>query len=98
MILVTDATGMTSQFMVQELLHRGHKVRGARSNGVDGLLPSIVEIAIGDLGDFACLARSAADVSGIVRTAFTFTNAMLDVAAMGVLLNAWRKGFNLLHR
>jgi nucleoside-diphosphate-sugar epimerase len=92
MILVTGATGMTGQFVVQELLNRGHKVRALARTASAGRLPAGVEIAVGDLGDFASLARAAADVSGIIHTACTFTNAMLDVAAMGALLDAWTHG------
>lgn len=92
MILVTGATGMSGQFVLQELLRRGYKVRALARTSSAGRLPADVEVTIGDLGDFADLARAAADVSGIVHTACTFTDAMLDVAAIGVLLDAWTHG------
>lgn len=58
------------------------------ATGMTGQVAAAAETAIGDLGDFAGL-HHAAGVTGIVHTACTFTDAMLDVAAMGVLLDSW---------
>lgn len=90
MILVTGATGLTGQFVVEELLRRGHAVRAfcrtppARETGA--------EIALGDLADHESLVRAARGATAIVHPACTFTDREVDAAAMRVLLDAWGSG------
>ncbi|MBV7338228.1 NAD(P)-dependent oxidoreductase [Chloroflexi bacterium TSY] len=93
MILVTGATGMTGQFVVQELGRRNVPVRAlVREASVEKAAQLGAEIAIGDLADFASLHRAMEDVTGVAHVACTFTDVAVDVAAMGVLLNNWRDG------
>ncbi|MEM7132902.1 MAG: NAD(P)-dependent oxidoreductase [Chloroflexota bacterium] len=93
MILVTGATGMTGQFVVQELNRRNIPVRvlvrEASADKVDSLE---AEIVIGDLSDFASLHRAMSGVAGVAHVACTFTDFAIDVGAMGVLLDNWQNG------
>jgi nucleoside-diphosphate-sugar epimerase len=91
-VLVTGATGMTGQFVVQELQRRGYAVRVLVREASAAKAPPGAEVATGDLSDFASLYRATRGVAGIVHTACTFTDALVDVAAMGVLLDGWRQG------
>lgn len=50
-ILVTGATGMTGQFVVRELLRRGHRVRALIRSGSANLVEQDVETVVGDLAD-----------------------------------------------
>ncbi|MCB0120685.1 MAG: NAD-dependent epimerase/dehydratase family protein, partial [Caldilineaceae bacterium] len=93
MILVTGATGMTGQYVVQELQRRGYTVRGlVRESSVDKANALGIAPVLGDLSDFASLHRAMADISGVVHVACTFTDSAIDLAAMGVLLDNWRQG------
>jgi nucleoside-diphosphate-sugar epimerase len=92
MILVTGATGMTGQFVVQELLERGYNVRALVRESSAAQAPESVEVAVGDLGDPASLQRAAEGTTGIIHTACTFTDAPVDIAAMETLLAAWQEG------
>ncbi len=93
MILVTGGTGLTGQFVVAELLRRGHGVRvlcrpatlaRARADGA--------EVVLGDLRDPESLARAARGAGGIVHVACTLTDSAVDIAAMRALLAAWQTG------
>ena len=92
MILVTGATGMTGQFVVQELQQRGYAVRVlVRESSLDAAPPH-TDLAIGDLADPASLRRASDSVDGIIHTACTFTDSAVDIAAMQALLDGWRAG------
>lgn len=92
MILVTGATGMTGQFVVEELQKRNYSVRVlVREASIDKAPPG-VDIAIGDLSDPASLQRATAGVTGIIHTACTFTDSAVDIAAMQALLEGWDNG------
>ena len=93
MILVTGGTGLTGQFVVEELSRQGHAVRVlCRSEASAGALATRAEIALGDLRDPESLARAARGTSGIVHAACTFTESAVDIAAMAALLAAWQAG------
>jgi nucleoside-diphosphate-sugar epimerase len=92
-ILVTGGTGLTGQFVVLELLRRGHAVRVlCRSEAAAGAVANRAEVALGDLRDPESLARAAQGTSGIVHAACTFTESAVDIAAMQALLAAWQTG------
>lgn len=91
MILVTGATGLAGSFVVRELQRRGVAVRGlARERSAAKLQALGVDVAIGDLADLDSLRRACYGITGIVHAASTFTDADVDIAAMQVLLEAWR--------
>lgn len=93
MILVTGGTGLTGQFVVEELLRRGHAVRVlCRSEAAAGACAPGAEVALGDLRDPESLARAAHGTSGIVHAACTFTESAVDIAAMQALLAGWQTG------
>lgn len=92
MILVTGGTGLTGQFVVEELLRRGQAVRvlcrtDQAAQGVKG-----AEVALGELGDAESLRAAARDVSGIVHAACTYTANDTDAAAMRALIAEWKNG------
>ena len=91
MILVTGATGMTGQFVIQALQQRGHAVR-VLVRILPGRAPPHTDLAIGDLADPASLRRACDGVVGIVHTACTFTDSAVDIAAMRALLDGWQDG------
>jgi nucleoside-diphosphate-sugar epimerase len=90
MILVTGGTGLTGQFVVEELVRRGRKVRVLSRAQVD--VPPGVELARGDLADLESLAQAVRGVDGIVHAACTFTDASIDTAAMATLVEHWPSG------
>src|SRR5262250_2709418 len=90
MILVTGATGLTGQFVVEELLRRGQAVRALCRPGASA--PRGAEIAVGDLRDLDSLAAAARGATGIVHAACTYTDSAADIAAMRALVGAWREG------
>ena len=92
MILVTGATGMTGQFVVQALLQRDYAVRALTREASSAKVPAGAQIAIGDLSDPASLTRATAGVAGIIHTACTFTDSNVDIAAMQALLDGWQAG------
>ena len=93
MILVTGGTGLTGQFVVEDLLRRGHEVRVlCRTEPSDRTLAGRVEIAVGDLRDPESLRRATRGASGIVHAACTFTDSAVDIAAMEDLLAGWQTG------
>lgn len=92
-ILVTGGTGLTGQFVVEELLRRGHAVRVlCRTEASARTCAAGVEVALGDLGDPDSLVRAARGTSGIVHAACTFTDSAVDIAAMECLLAGWLAG------
>jgi nucleoside-diphosphate-sugar epimerase len=93
MILVTGGTGLTGQFLIEELLRQGRPVRAlCRSEaGAAGLDPR-VERVIADLADPDGLRRAMRDVTGVVHAACTVTDAAVDIAAMEALLAGWSRG------
>ena len=92
MILVTGATGMTGQFVVKELIKRGYAVKALARDESANKVPAGAEVLIGDLSDADSITRAAQSVQGIIHTACTFLHHEIDVAAMRVLVNAWRVG------
>ncbi|HMN28010.1 MAG TPA: NAD(P)-dependent oxidoreductase [Caldilineaceae bacterium] len=93
MILVTGGTGLTGQFVVEELLRRGQAVRVlARAQSLASVQDGRVEPAPGDLADLPSLRRAMTGVSGVVHAACTFTDSAVDIAAMQTLLAEWRTG------
>lgn len=91
MILVTSATGMTGQFVIQELQWRNVPVHAlVREASVEKAASLDAKIFIDDLADFASLHRAMEDVRGVAHMACTFTDVAIDVAAIGVLLDNWR--------
>jgi nucleoside-diphosphate-sugar epimerase len=89
MILVTGGTGVAGQFVVEELLHRGHTVRVlCRSEAaIRG-----AEVMRGDLRDPESLVRAARGACGIVHAACTVTESAVDIAAMQALVAGWQRG------
>lgn len=93
MILVTGGTGLTGQFVVEELLRRRHAVRVlCRSEASAKACPPGAEVALGDLRDPESLARAARGTRGIVHAACTFKESAVDIAAMQALLAGWEAG------
>jgi nucleoside-diphosphate-sugar epimerase len=93
MILVTGATGMTGQFIIQELQQRNIPARAlVRAASAEKAALLDAEIVVGDLNDFASLHQAMNGVKGVIHAACTFTDMPVDVAAMGALLNAWQEG------
>jgi nucleoside-diphosphate-sugar epimerase len=93
MMLVTGGSGLTGQFVVEELLRRGHAVRVLCRTEPSAPAPSErVEFAVGDLRDPESLVRAIRGVSGIVHIACTFTDSTVDIAAMEALLTGWQTG------
>jgi nucleoside-diphosphate-sugar epimerase len=93
MILVTGGTGLTGQFVVEDLLRRGHDVRILCRTETSVRAPAGgVEIAVGDLRDPESLLRATRGASGIVHAACTFTDSAVDIAAMEALLAGWQTG------
>ena len=92
MILVTGATGMTGQFVVQELQQCGRAVRALVRESSMGAAPPHTDLAIGDLAHLASLRRACDGVDGIIHTACTFTDSAVDIAAMQALLDGWHAG------
>jgi len=93
MILVTGGTGLTGEFVVEELLRRGHAVRVlCRTEASASACAVGTEVAIGDLRDPESLARAARGTRGIVHAACTFTDSAVDIAAMQALLAGWQSG------
>lgn len=90
MILVTGGTGVTGQFVVEELLRRGRPVRLLRRG--QAAAPPGVEVALGDLGDADSLGHAARGATGIVHLACLYADAGADVAALRALLAGWREG------
>jgi nucleoside-diphosphate-sugar epimerase len=93
MILVTGGTGLTGQFVVEEILRRGHAVRVlCRTESSASACAAGAEVAIGDLRDPESLERAARGTTGIVHAACTFTDSAVDIAAMQSLLAGWQSG------
>jgi nucleoside-diphosphate-sugar epimerase len=93
MMLITGGSGLTGQFVIRELLRRGHAVRAlCRPEAAATVRDTGAEIVLGDLRDPDSLARAARGASGIVHTACTYTELAVDVAAMEALLGAWESG------
>ncbi len=93
MILVTGGTGLTGQFVVEELLRRDQPVRIlCRAESAERARQIGAEVALGDLGDRESLERAARGASGIVHAACTFTRSEVDVAAMRALIDGWAEG------
>ncbi|HEX3479670.1 MAG TPA: NAD(P)-dependent oxidoreductase [Kofleriaceae bacterium] len=93
MILVTGATGVVGQFVVEELLRRGHPVRAlCRSEEAARRLDPRAERATGDLRDLATLSDALRGATAIVHAACTFTERDRDVDAMAALLAGWPRG------
>jgi nucleoside-diphosphate-sugar epimerase len=84
---------LTGQFVVEELLRRGHAVRVlCRTEAAASACAPGAEIALGDLRDPESLVRAARGTSGIVHAACTFTDSAVDIAAMQALLASWQSG------
>lgn len=93
MILVTGATGLAGQFVIEELLRRGRQVRVVcRSDTAAAGLDARVERAVADLADREGLLRAMRGVAAIVHAACTFTDTAVDIAAMETLLAGWHAG------
>jgi nucleoside-diphosphate-sugar epimerase len=92
MILITGGTGLTGQFVVEELLQRGQTVRVLARDESRSRVPEGAHLAIGDLADLDSLRRATAGVTGIVHAACTFTDSAVDLAAMQALLDGWHDG------
>lgn len=93
MILVTGGSGLTGQFVVEELQRRGHAVRIlCRAQSADLARATGAEVALGDLSDPQSVERATRGVRGIVHAACTFTDSAVDLAAMAALLSGWRDG------
>jgi nucleoside-diphosphate-sugar epimerase len=89
MILITGGTGLTGSFVVRELARRGTAVRSLHRRGVP---VDCVDAVEGDLAQPDTLRSAARGVHGIVHAACTFVDESTDIAAMGVLLDAWEHG------
>lgn len=93
MILVTGATGVVGQSVVEELLRRGHPVRAlCRSEQAAQRLDPRVECARGDLCDLATLGDAVRGATAIVHAACTITEPARDIDAMAALLAGWPRG------
>jgi nucleoside-diphosphate-sugar epimerase len=93
MILVTGGTGLTGQFVVEELLRRGHAVRVlCRTEASATTCAAGAEVAFGDLRDPESLIRAARGTDGIIHAACTITDSTVDIAAMQALLAGWQTG------
>jgi nucleoside-diphosphate-sugar epimerase len=93
MILVTGATGVVGQFVVEELLRQGHPVRAlCRSEEAAQRVDPRAERAMGDLHDIATLREAVRGATAIVHAACTFTERACDVDAMAALLAGWPRG------
>lgn len=93
MILVTGATGVVGQFVVEELLRRGYPVRAlCRSEDAARRVDPRAECARGDLCDLATLADAVRGATAIVHAACTITEPARDIDAMAALLAGWPRG------
>lgn len=91
--LVTGGTGLTGQFVVEELLRRDRPVRiVCRAQSSEKAHATAVDVLLGDLHDPDSLAAAARGTGGIVHTASTYTDSAVDIAAMEALLSAWEAG------
>jgi nucleoside-diphosphate-sugar epimerase len=84
---------VVGQFVVDELLRRGHAVRAlCRSEQAARRLDPRAERATGDLCDLATLRGAVRGATAIVHAACTFTEPRRDVDAMAALLASWPRG------
>ncbi|MFC5143140.1 condensation domain-containing protein [Streptomyces aureoversilis] len=93
-VLVTGGTGGVGAFVLRELAARGRPVRAlVRPESAHLVAADGVEVAEGDLADADSLrAAVSGGVDAIIHAACTFTSPEVDVAAMRVLLDGWRRG------
>ncbi|MGN5377372.1 condensation domain-containing protein [Streptomyces lasalocidi] len=92
-VLVTGATGGVGTFVLRELAAQGRPVLAlARPESAHLIAAEGVDVVEGDLSDLAGLRDAVASADAIVHAASTFTRPEVDVAAMGTMVDAWRRG------
>ncbi len=92
-VLVTGATGGVGAFVVRELAARGRPVLAlARPESAHLIATEGVDVIEGDLSDLAGLRDAVAQADAVVHAACTFTRHDVDLAAMGTMVDAWRRG------
>ncbi|MEC4020329.1 NAD-dependent epimerase/dehydratase family protein, partial [Streptomyces sp. H27-D2] len=92
-VLVTGGTGGVGASVLRELAARGVPVRAlARPESAHRVAGDGVEVVEGDLLDLDSLRAAASGVHSVIHAACTFTRPEVDLAAMRVLVDSWRRG------
>ncbi|WP_035804924.1 condensation domain-containing protein [Kitasatospora mediocidica] len=92
-VLLTGATGGVGAAVLAQLLAQGRPVRAlARPESAHLVALEGVDVAEGDLGDLDSLRAAVEGVDAVIHAASTFTTPEVDVAAMGALVDGWRRG------
>ncbi|MDJ0343476.1 condensation domain-containing protein [Streptomyces sp. H10-C2] len=92
-VLVTGGTGGVGSFVLRELARLGRPVRAlARPESAHRVAADGVEVYEGDLSDLDSLRAACSGVDAVIHAACTFTRPEVDIAAMRVLVDAWRRG------
>lgn len=92
-VLVTGGTGGVGAFVLRELAAQGRPVLAlARPESAHLVARDGVEVVEGDLTDLDGLRAAVRSADAVIHAACTFTSPEVDVAAMRVMVDAWRGG------